>query len=232
MDDVEGLVHRAVDWTDDAAELDEIMTEMSAFSKTYVSSVCDAASALFGNAHSSINSGLTEYQSALCHVYIARGESTNWHRQAFHEIQQASDHLSTLKEAFKPLTVLGIPEYPLIEELSKHIADLRRQFESNPEKLSEAFANSSQSIWENIRPIEVPLPQQFGAPSLGQAQWLLDPKIACFLPIPCRRTGWPGQWSTISALLPPTIQSRFGLGRRVQLQLAYSVIQRSGFSIC
>jgi hypothetical protein len=126
MGAMQDLARRAVGWSNDAAELDKIMADMSASCEAHVNDVQDSAKTLLLNARIGFNGGLSEYQSAMCHVYIARGGSTNSHSEAFHEIQQASDHLETLREAFKPLARLGLKEHPQIEELSKHIADLRR----------------------------------------------------------------------------------------------------------
>ena len=69
---------------------------------------------------------LNEDQSAICHVYVVRGEKTNYYRLMSYHIQQAGDHLSTLEGAFKPLLSLGIQKHPQLEELSRNIADLHR----------------------------------------------------------------------------------------------------------
>lgn len=111
---------------DDAAELDKIMTDMSALSEAHDAPVCDAARALLDNACRGSNSGLDEYQSATCHVYIVRVESTNYYRSTSYHIQQASGHVSTLEAAFEPLLSLGIQKHPQLEELSRNIADLHR----------------------------------------------------------------------------------------------------------
>jgi DNA-binding IclR family transcriptional regulator len=126
MGDVQDLFRRATEWMNDAAELDKLMADMSASQKAQVHDVHHAARILLHNARSGFNNGLSEYQSALCHVYMARGEGVERHRQAFNSIQQAGGHFETLREAFKPLTALGIPEHPMIEELSEKIAELRR----------------------------------------------------------------------------------------------------------
>jgi len=111
---------------DDAAELDKIMTDMSALSEAHDAPVCDAARALLDNACRGSNSGLDEYQSATCHVYIVRVESTNYYRSTSYHIQQASGHVSTLEAAFEPLLSLGIQKHPQLEEHSPNIGDLHR----------------------------------------------------------------------------------------------------------
>lgn len=124
MGDVQDLARRAAQWKDDAAQLDQIMTDMSALSEAHVVPIRDAAGELLTNARGGSNGGLNEYQSARCHVYVARGERTDYYEQVFYRIQQASDHLEKLREAFKPLTVLGLKEHPQIEQLAKEIAEL------------------------------------------------------------------------------------------------------------
>jgi hypothetical protein len=127
MGDVQDLARRAAQWKDDTAELDQLMTELSTFSDAHAFLVRDAARALLGNAHGPINSGLNAYPSALCHVYVARGCTMNEREQAISSIQQASNHLETLREDSKRLAALGITEeHPQVRDLAAKIEELKR----------------------------------------------------------------------------------------------------------
>jgi hypothetical protein len=72
MGAMQDLARRAVGWSNDAAELDKIMADMSASCEAHVNDVQDSAKTLLLNARIGFNGGLSEYQSAMCHVYIQR----------------------------------------------------------------------------------------------------------------------------------------------------------------
>jgi hypothetical protein len=81
MGDVQELFRRAAGWKHDAAKLDKIKADISAFSEARGAPVHDPARALLDNARRGSNSGLNEYQSVICHVYIVRGENNNHYIQ-------------------------------------------------------------------------------------------------------------------------------------------------------
>lgn len=71
---------------------------------------------------------LSEHQFALCHVFVARGHTTNEceRGQSDESTRRATGHLTNLREASRHLTAPGTLEHPLVKELVMEVADLRR----------------------------------------------------------------------------------------------------------
>jgi hypothetical protein len=130
MADPHYLVWDVRAWEDNAAELDEIMANMSTFSKSHVSLVSQAAEVLLRKASSSSSSSsggrLNEYHTAICRVYAARSYDRNDVRFPY-TIEKVRKHLANLREACKPVAALGLEEeHPRVVELAAMIEELER----------------------------------------------------------------------------------------------------------
>jgi hypothetical protein len=127
MADPHYLVWDVRAWEDNAAELDEIMANMSTFSKSHVSLVSQAAEVLLRKASSSSSGGrLNEYHTAICRVYAARSYDRNDVRFPY-TIEKVRKHLANLREACKPVAALGLEEeHPRVVELAAMIEELER----------------------------------------------------------------------------------------------------------
>lgn len=122
MDDVHELVDRVASWNGDTVELEEIMANLK--HSPHLSLVPDVAKAILLKAPDR----LSEHQFALCHVFVARGHTTNEceRGQSDKRIRRATGHLTNLREASRHLTALGTLEHPLVKELVMEVANLRR----------------------------------------------------------------------------------------------------------
>jgi hypothetical protein len=104
------------------------MDDMRTLSESQVSLVAELAKTI--PVKTSPGGRLDSYQSALCCIYAVRGSTVRGStikecEAALEGIRRASVYLETLREVWKPIAALGVPEeHPRVIELATMIENL------------------------------------------------------------------------------------------------------------